>query len=392
LKLPFLVFFSLRKWFAEYCWSKMKAALLLLLITPEVAALTVQRPKQLRNGQKPRVVMLNALHRRQGQTDPECGSNCAVCRPDSDNPNNAHCHGCSAGYGLEHDYHECRDHLNCRNNCIPCTDSNCAECSTNAGKCDVYKDGSKPSGAVGPKHSGAKDKKEESVTDAVTGGVTDTASGVEDVGGEGMDAASDKLDEASDPAGMAEKSAKEVSEGNFENVHVLLNPATAVSGAMAAGGIIAYILVVCCCGFCYTKVKPGYLNDWNHGSLPRDGFADGIFTCKTDSGNMSICFWSCCCPCIRWADTIADMGYMRFYVALAIWVLLTVGNSFLMGCGSLLIIGIGSWYRMKIRGSWGLQSNACADVFAWCCCLPCAVAQEARQVERSRSMNVKQIR
>lgn len=304
---------------------------------------------------------------------------------------------------MEHDPQECRNHLNCVNECIPCEVSGCAECSTNAAKCDVCQgdlvlSSNSCQEGSGPKHVGAgKEKAEkkgkmEEVAQGVAGGVSDTAGSaagsLEDAGGSGVDAASNQLDNM-DPVEKASKVSQEVQEGEFENIHVLLSPTSSVSGAMAAGGIIGYIVLVCCCGFCYLRIKGDMLNDWGSNRLPTDGFSDNIWACKTDSKNLSICCWSCFCPCIRWADTISEMGYLRFPVALAIWIFLCVGNSFLMGLGSLILIGLGAYFRIKLRASWGLQSNTAMDIFNWCCCIPCVVAQEARHVERARSLKIK---
>lgn len=361
-----------------------------------VDGLTVGRPHS-----RPRVVMLNAKHKNFRATlkEPKCGEHCAECRSDTDNPANAHCWACAAGFGLEHNPQECRDMLNCVNECVPCADSNCLECPTRATQCEVCKGDLVASGGkCGEKKAGVKvvgKKKEEEkgaveeVGDAAASTVTDTAGDVENVGSAGAE----KLEDMH-PVDMADKAITEVGEGNFENVHVLLNPATAVGGAAAAGGIIGYIILVCCLGFCYNKVKRGMLNDWEPGRrLPPDGFSDNIFACKSD--HASIWFWSCCCPCIRWADTVAEMGYMRQVVALSIWIFLTVGNSFLMGAGTLILIALGAYYRTRLRASWGLPDNTCSDVVAWCCCMPCAIAQEARHVERARSLGpsvVKQLR
>jgi Cys-rich protein (TIGR01571 family) len=37
--------------------------------------------------------------------------------------------------------------------------------------------------------------------------------------------------------------------------------------------------------------------------------------------------------------------------------------------------------REKLREKYGLEENACEDCFITCCCAPCAICQEAREIK-----------
>lgn len=95
---------------------------------------------------------------------------------------------------------------------------------------------------------------------------------------------------------------------------------------------------------------------------------------------------SCFCPCLRWADNMHTMGIMSFWAAF--WLStacvflteLTYGFFWLF-----VVLGLTS-FRQRLRKQFRMERHGtccvqAADFFRYLCCLPCTLAQDARQVE-----------
>jgi len=117
---------------------------------------------------------------------------------------------------------------------------------------------------------------------------------------------------------------------------------------------------------------------------------DGLF-CDPDP---KICMCSFCCIPVRWAATATSpkVKFMNnFYVALIIfsvcatsWQLFSTLN---YGLGMLPFLLLGLlvvWNRQRIRQAYRLPQSfriTIEDCLVWTCCAPCAMMQEAMQVE-----------
>lgn len=150
---------------------------------------------------------------------------------------------------------------------------------------------------------------------------------------------------------------------------------------------VIYLAVVFAIGFAYVKIKTAdsVLNDGMK-SLPADDFSDGICAC---SSSLPIALTACLIPCVRWSDTMQQSGFLQFFQALGIFTCLLLVNTFISGLGTLLIVILGVFYRVKIREASNLPTSPkthALDFLVWFCCTPCAIAQEARHVERTQSM------
>lgn len=112
-------------------------------------------------------------------------------------------------------------------------------------------------------------------------------------------------------------------------------------------------------------------------------WSSGPFDCFQD---LPICCWSCWCPLIRWADSVEMLGFMAFWVAIAIFLAIDFLTYIGLGFFWLLAISILTYHRQKMRRSFNMDGQGefctyCGDCFLYLCCSPCAVAQEARHVE-----------
>lgn len=281
-------------------------------------------------------------------SDPHCDS----CIQDDVNPDTVRCTKCSPGFGLKHEVKECDDLINCQNLCVPCEVNGCAQCSTLAASCATcekkltLKDGKCTEGEKGwnwmPAVSSTQAKSEKR---------------------------SDK---------------KAVKEENWD-ISAMKNPVLPFQSygvVTVAISAVLYLVLVLGIAFGYMQFKGRRLETVS-GYLPEDGFSDAICECGQ---SWSICIWACFCPCIRWSDTVSQMHFLSFYISVLMWCALMLSNILLAGLGSLLVVFVGAWHRGKIRAHFGLPRDCRTgfqDVIAWLCCQPCAIAQEARHVERA---------
>jgi len=114
------------------------------------------------------------------------------------------------------------------------------------------------------------------------------------------------------------------------------------------------------------------------------------------SEDMILCTLSCCCPGIQWANNVSNprIGLLgSFWVALMLASLNSYELNILThGVCSLVWAVVAVYARQRLRGKYGLESGSLItlgqDIFVWCCCSRCAVAQEARQFEHVRILDV----
>lgn len=150
-------------------------------------------------------------------------------------------------------------------------------------------------------------------------------------------------------------------------------------------GFTVYLVLVLAVGFAYTKFQSDApLSDIRF--LPKDGFSDAIYSCGS---NWTICCWACCCPCLRWGDTVSKVGYMSFWIGVVLWAILFFVNGLSAGLAWPVIGLLGAFFRYKLRLHYGFPANCIThiqDLVAWWCCVPCAIAQEARHVDRAQAV------
>jgi len=116
-------------------------------------------------------------------------------------------------------------------------------------------------------------------------------------------------------------------------------------------------------------------NDWTSG--PFDIHSD-----------LKVCCWSCWCPCIRWADNMDMLGILGFWVGLLLFcgliILTTVpGGLFLWLVAVLLWMSFRQQLRLKFDMEQSTVRTFLGDCALYCCCWPCAIAQEARHIEEA---------
>jgi len=116
--------------------------------------------------------------------------------------------------------------------------------------------------------------------------------------------------------------------------------------------------------------------------LKEDQFTFPLFSCFSEP---QICCFTCCCWPIRWADTMRMAGLMSFWAALFLFLGIEVVAVINSTIGTLLLVCVTVYYRQKLRAMFNFNHSSfgviLGDICAYCCCMCCAVIQEARQLE-----------
>lgn len=113
-------------------------------------------------------------------------------------------------------------------------------------------------------------------------------------------------------------------------------------------------------------------------------WSSGHFDCLSEP---AICCTSCCCPCIRWADTMDMANIVAFWPAAAVFLFLMVSN-FWVPAFVLINVALLTYGRQMLRKGFGMKEQAtarslCGDCLYVSFCTPCAITQEARHVEKA---------
>lgn len=158
--------------------------------------------------------------------------------------------------------------------------------------------------------------------------------------------------------------------------------------------ITAALITVLALLYQYRKKDPeGVPNDGleHKAELLEGRWRFGLFDCL---GDLNICCLTCCCPAIRWADTIRMAGFLSFWTGFMVFLGLqllgpvwsAVSPQTASICGVILLI-ILVFYRQRQRRLFGMQSGTLGsyaeDCFTYCCCGCCAIIQEARHLEEA---------
>lgn len=126
----------------------------------------------------------------------------------------------------------------------------------------------------------------------------------------------------------------------------------------------------------------GISRHWPHFLHVQDDFGVGLFSCFQDP---KLCMFSCCCPCLRWADTLDRAGLLKYWVGFTVFAVLASLSPYTFGITGLLLVFICFRYRQRLRKKYSVAPNNFQDCLAYLFCGTCAIVQEAR-VEANRPL------
>jgi len=150
-------------------------------------------------------------------------------------------------------------------------------------------------------------------------------------------------------------------------------------------GSIIYLLFGVLVAYLYhlgiTKYPKAFSPSPKPAAIPHQtSFTFNLFGCFDDK---VICALGCCCPCLRWAQTMDKANLLSYFKAFAAMYFLMLIHPYTAGLSAMGVVLLGAAYRQKLRRNYGIESRTtktvCADVATWIFCQPCAVCQEARE-------------
>ncbi|XP_050231326.1 protein PLANT CADMIUM RESISTANCE 2-like [Mercurialis annua] len=110
----------------------------------------------------------------------------------------------------------------------------------------------------------------------------------------------------------------------------------------------------------------------NSGYQHQGAWSSGLCDCGSD---CKTCCITCWCPCITFGQIaeVVDKGTTSCATSGAIHGILT----WFTGCGWIY----SCLYRSKLRQQYMLPESPCNDCLVHCCCEPCALCQEYRELQ-----------
>lgn len=158
-----------------------------------------------------------------------------------------------------------------------------------------------------------------------------------------------------------------------------------VETLVAGAGYVLFMMIAAYLyGVCFTYAYPELR--LQPARVSRDDFTFSLVDgCRCDP-DWRICCCSWFCAPIRWADTAGSpkIRFLHFWQALILFTVLQVLTG-LTVVFCLLLLAMCVVSRQRIRQVYGLPSGNCEtctkDCLVWLFCTPCAIMQEALQIE-----------
>ncbi|KAL9166654.1 hypothetical protein ABFS82_05G044500 [Erythranthe guttata] len=122
----------------------------------------------------------------------------------------------------------------------------------------------------------------------------------------------------------------------------------------------------------YQAVQPPPVQPAHGGGVLPGFWSTGLCGCYSDVSNYCITCW---CPCITFGQIaeIVDKGSISCLVAGGVYALIRHST----GCPCFY----SCFYRSKLRKQYMIDGNNCTDCMVHCCCEPCALRQEYRELK-----------
>jgi len=149
-------------------------------------------------------------------------------------------------------------------------------------------------------------------------------------------------------------------------------------------GELGQLVLIVLCAVFYNKYR--HSHDFTQKKPSTQGgkhFGYKLFGCFED---VQMSLLSCCCPALRWADTMdkARPTLLKYWIAIAVCLCLGFLGPLTLGLTSIALVGIMTYFRQRFRKQSNIQIGGLTileDCCTYCLCSCCAIVQEARQVE-----------
>lgn len=150
-------------------------------------------------------------------------------------------------------------------------------------------------------------------------------------------------------------------------------------------GTLIYLLFGILVAYLYhlavAKYPKAFSPSQSRTAIPKQSsFTFSLFGCFQDK---TICALGCCCPCLRWSQTLDKANLLAYFKAFAVMYFCMLIHPFTGGLSAIGIVVLGVVYRQKLRAKYSIERHTtktvCEDIATWIFCQPCAVCQEARE-------------
>lgn len=149
-------------------------------------------------------------------------------------------------------------------------------------------------------------------------------------------------------------------------------------------GGLSYVAIMFLCAGAYAIWRKWPAPDPKSKEKDLSQWTSGPFDCFDDLPGFAI---ACCCSGIRLADSVSMFGITSFWVAFTLFCLLAVATSALPFLGCIALV-VGIVWRQTFRARFDMPGRTefttyVTDGLMYICCIPCAIAQEARHLEEA---------
>lgn len=157
-------------------------------------------------------------------------------------------------------------------------------------------------------------------------------------------------------------------------------------------GSIVYLFLGLCCAYLYNQARMLHPKTFTPAPRPEImpssvGFSFGLFEFFSD---RNLCLIGCCCPFLRWSDTVDRQGLLSYWKAFLATFLLLLLHLYTYGISDVALVLLGITYRQKLRSRFLIESGTSTsllnDCLVWTCCQPCAIIQEAHEESVQRGV------
>jgi Cys-rich protein (TIGR01571 family) len=144
-------------------------------------------------------------------------------------------------------------------------------------------------------------------------------------------------------------------------------------------------LLACIAAYLYKSTRSWPSVEATDGASALTQWSSGLCDCFEDPYT---CVWACCCPAVRWADTLDMVGMMKFWSAFALCTVLEfVMHLPCLGIVWVILCCVMTSYRQELRGLFQIpRAGFVVDFALICCCMPCVLAQDARHVNMAAKL------
>lgn len=149
------------------------------------------------------------------------------------------------------------------------------------------------------------------------------------------------------------------------------------------------LALVLCVAFLYYKFKEDPIPEGGANSVGPPGEWRHSF-CGCFAASPLIWCLACCCPAVRWADTMRMAGIFSFWPAVLIFASLYLLGPPTACLTALILLCLLVWKRQQLRERFNIDpgcKTGCLDCCAYICCACCAIVQEAQELEEAYKAN-----